>query len=299
MIDLHMHSKYSSDGIEEVSDMLKMAEDLNLKCISITDHNDCRAYKDLKVKEIRYVFSGKIITGVELNTKALSIPIEILGYNIDPEKMTEEISKNYPSNIERNKIELKRLYEKCIKANIKLPDDFVQKYDGSIYASKYLYQFITKNEDNKKFFNENSWKDSNVFYREYMSNPKTLFYVDMEDVLPDLKEACKMIRNCGGIVSIPHIYEYRENSVKILEYIINELIDIQEPLVDGLECYYRNFTKEQTDYLLNICEKYNLIVSGGSDYHGRVKPHIKMGVGEGNLNVPDEIINNWKDIKYV
>lgn len=290
MIDLHTHSKYSSDGIDEVSFMLQTAEKLKLKYLSITDHNSCGAYDDLNKKEIREIFSGKIITGVELNTKVLGIPIEILGYNINPKKMQQLIDKTYMSNIERNKLEVKRLYEKAIEAGIILSDDFVQKYDGKIYGSKYFHQFIAKDENNKQFINENSFNDSNIFYREYMSNPSTKFFVDMDDVLPSFEKASEIVREAGGMVFLPHIYEYRENSEKILEYILKHY------KIDGIECYYRNFTKDQTTYLLDLCNKNNFYVSGGSDYHGSVKPKVKMGLGEGSLCVPDDIVEKWKKI---
>lgn len=290
MIDLHMHSKYSTDGCEEVSYMLELAEKLGLKYISITDHNQCLAYNDLKNGEVREIFSGKIITGVELNTKVLGIPIEILGYNIDPEKLQKLIDKTYLSVDERNKIEVERIYEKAKEAGLILPDDFVERYDGTVYCSKYFHSVITKDESNKQYINENSWNDSNIFYREYMSNPKTPFYVNMDDVLPDFEISCKIVKDAGGDVFLPHIYEYRENSERILKHILDNY------KIDGIECYYRNFTKEQTDYLLGVCKENNLFVSGGSDYHGRVKPNINMGIGEGTLNVPDNIVENWKKI---
>lgn len=290
MIDLHMHSKYSSDGIDEVSYMLKQAEDLNLKYISITDHNSCLAYNDLSKEEIRNIYSGKIIPGVELFTKVLGIPIEILGYNIDSQKMQELIDKTYLSNLERNKLEVKRLYEKCIKANVKLPDDFVEKYDGSIFGSKYLHKYITQDEENKRLISDSSWADSNVFYREYMSNPNTQFFVDMNDSLPDFEKSSEIVREAGGQVFLPHIFEYRENSERILNHILENY------KFDGIECYYRNFTTEQSEFLLDICKKNNLFISGGSDYHGIVKPKIKMGIGEGNLCVPDNIVEPWKKV---
>ena len=290
MIDLHMHSKYSTDGCEEVEYMLQMAEGLGLKYISITDHNQCLAYNDLKIEEVRNKFSGKIITGVELNTKILGIPIEILGYNIDPEKLQELIEKTYLSVDERNKIEVERIYEKAKEAGLILPDDFVEKYDGTVYCSKYFHKTITQDENNKQYINENSWNDSNIFYREYMSNPKTKFYVNMDDVLPDFEVSCKIVKEAGGDVFLPHIYEYRENSERILENIL------QNYKIDGIECYYRNFTEEQTKYLLQVCNENGLYVSGGSDFHGRGKPNVKMGIGEGNLNVPDNIVENWKKI---
>ena len=290
MIDLHMHSKYSTDGCEDVSYMLELAEELGLKYISITDHNQCLAYNDLKNVEVREIFSGKIITGVELNTKVLGIPIEILGYNIDPEKLQKLIDETYLSVDERNKIEVERIYEKAKEAGLNLPEDFVERYDGTVYCSKYFHNTITQDENNRQYINENSWNDSNIFYREYMSNPKTPFYVNMDDVLPDFETSCKIVKEAGGDVFLPHIYEYRENSERILKYILDNY------KIDGIECYYRNFTEEQTDYLLSVCQEYNLHVSGGSDYHGRVKPHINMGIGEGKLNVPDNIVEKWKKI---
>ena len=204
--------------------------------------------------------------------------------------MQRQIDITYLSNTERNKLEVKRLYEKAVNVGIKLPDDFVKKYDGSIYGSKYFHNYIIKDESNRKYINENSWKDSNVFYREYMSNPSTDFFVDMNDCLPDFEKAVEIVHRAGGMAFIPHIFEYRENSMKILNYILENYT------FEGIECYYRNFTKDQTDFLLDICRQHNFYVSGGSDYHGYVKPKVEMGIGEGDLNVPDDIVEIWKKV---
>ncbi len=85
MIDLHIHSNYS-DGTDDISDILKKAEKFGLKYISITDHNNCKAYDELNNSSIRNIFSGKIIKGIEMNTKILDIPIEVLGYGVDTDK---------------------------------------------------------------------------------------------------------------------------------------------------------------------------------------------------------------------
>ena len=63
--------------------------------------------------------------------------------------------------------------------------------------------------------------------------------------------------------------------------------------IDGIECYYTNFTDEENKAVLEFAKKHNLLVSGGSDYHGDAKPGISIGIGKGNLHVPDEIISNW------
>lgn len=104
MLDLHMHTRYS-DGSDEVSMVLEKAEKLKLKCIAITDHNTCLEYNELKDEKIRSLFSGKIIPGVELNTKVLGIPIEILGYNVDTDLLQKYIDETYMSNEERCKLE--------------------------------------------------------------------------------------------------------------------------------------------------------------------------------------------------
>lgn len=286
MIDLHMHTNYS-DGYDSVKELLKKAESIDLQCISITDHNNCGGYSELKDVATRQMFSGKIIPGVELNTKVLNVPIEILGYNIDTNITAQLISDTYLNNNERDKLEVQRLYEKCTNENIELPDDFVDKYDGSTYASKYLHSYITENSKNRSLISEQSWNNSNIFYREYMSNPESKFFVDMDDILPDFETASRIIREAHGLVFIPHIFEYRDNSEKILNFILKNY------KIDGIECYYRNFTKEQTEYLLDICKKHNLYVSGGSDYHGKNHPGVEMGIGEGSLHVPEYITGPW------
>lgn len=85
MIDLHMHTTYS-DGTESCTTVLKKCQEKNLNYISITDHNTALAYKELETLDVKSLFSGKIVPGIELNTKALNIPIEILGYGIDYQK---------------------------------------------------------------------------------------------------------------------------------------------------------------------------------------------------------------------
>ena len=169
MLDLHMHTRYS-DGSDEVSMVLEKAEKLKLKCIAITDHNTCLEYNELKDEKIRSLFSGKIIPGVELNTKVLGIPIEILGYNVDTDLLQKYIDETYMSNEERCKLEVERLYSKCISEGILLPEDFVEKYDGSMYASKYLHSLITKDENNyrhisvgKKLKNQIFWDAINMY----------------------------------------------------------------------------------------------------------------------------------------
>lgn len=236
---------------------------------------------------LKIIFLGKIITGIELNTKILNIPIEILGYNIDYTKMDSLLPSFYTSSKERNKIECTRLYQKCLATGIRISEKDVSTYDCSCFASQFIHTLIKKDEYNKQFIDEDAWDNSSIFYRKYISNPNTSLYIEMDDIVPNFETASKLIRQCGGLVFVPHIFEYRENSEKILDYILNN------HKIDGIECYYTTFSNEQTQRLLQICKDKNLHISGGSDYHGAAKPKVHMGIGHGNLRIPINITSNW------
>lgn len=286
MIDLHTHTKYS-DGADSLIELLKNAESKKLNIISITDHNTALAYDELGKMNYKQYYTGKIIPGIELNTKVLGVPIEILGYGIDYKKMSEILGDVYIPAEERNKIEVKRLYDRCIKAGIKLEKDCLKNFDGTSFASKFIQSEIKKYQENKDIITEDAWNDTKVFYRKYMSNPEGILYVEMDDFVPDFNVASELVKKAGGLVFLPHIYEYRENSERILSYILENY------KIDGIECFYTTFTDEQKTGLVKLCKDRELYMSGGSDYHGKNKPNVDIGIGFGNLKVEDSIIDDW------
>ena len=86
MKDLHLHTNHS-DGRISVKDLLTRAENAKLKTISITDHNNVGAYKELANPDVRSLFSGKIIPGIELEFGYNGVKSELLGYDFDLQKM--------------------------------------------------------------------------------------------------------------------------------------------------------------------------------------------------------------------
>ena len=97
----------------------------------------------------------------------------------------------------------------------------------------------------------------------------------------------EILKKAGGLVFVPHVYIYGDNSKRVFENIINYKID-------GFECYYSRFIPEQTNFLLDFCKKNGLYISGGSDYHGNTKPDIDIGTGVNmNLNIKEEVIKPW------
>lgn len=288
MIDLHIHTIYS-DGTESCKTILEKCQEKELQYISITDHNTALAYNELEKLNTSSLFKGNIIPGIELNTKVLDIPIEILGYGIDYEKMNNLVEKVYLSPTERNKIEVSRLYKKCIENNIYLDKNCLERYTPDMFASVFFHNEITKNDKNKAIISPEAWNSSKDFYRQYMSDPQNKLYVEMDDLVPDFETAGNLIRNANGLIFIPHIFEYKKNSKIILKHILKNYT------IDGIECYYTTFSKEQTKELITLCTNKKLFISGGSDFHGKNKPDVNIGTGNGSLKIPEHILNNWKN----
>ena len=98
----------------------------------------------------------------------------------------------------------------------------------------------------------------------------------------------KIIHNADGLAFLAHPYIYIVNSVEEMVESIAKRYNI-----DGIECYYSTFNKKQTKNMVNCAKKYNLYISGGSDFHGARKPDIRIGEGKENLNIKTKIISNW------
>ena len=150
----------------------------------------------------------------------MNVPIEILGYGINTTEMKELLKSVYLPVEERNKIEVKRLYDKCIALGLQLDEDCLERYEPNGFASKFIQSEIKKYQENAMLIDSDVWDDSKLFYRKYMSNPEGPLYVEMDDLVPDFATAASLIRKCGGLVFIPHIFEYRQNAGKILNFIL-------------------------------------------------------------------------------
>jgi hypothetical protein len=98
-------------------------------------------------------------------------------------------------------------------------------------------------------------------------------------------ESISAIRNAGGVAVLAHPLQLKLGRDGELESIVKRLAGFG---LQGLECYYRNHTAEDTAAMLALADKLRLVATGGSDFHGSNRPHIRLGVGEGNLHVPTE-----------
>ncbi|MDO5556365.1 MAG: PHP domain-containing protein [Clostridia bacterium] len=287
MIDLHTHTTYS-DGTDDLTTLLINAEKSNLKVLSITDHVTCKSYEELSYMDVSQYYTGKILTGCELYSTIEGQTIELLGYNIDTTLFNKLLPTMYYNEAEDNKWQSKKLLQICHNLGIIMNYDTLKINYHTEFCGDIILNEIVKHPQNKNIFdNECAWYDSNIFYRECMTNSKSKFFINKTSFYPTINKVIDLIKSAGGLVFIPHIFIYGDNSMKFFNILT------QNYSIDGIECYYTLFTNEQTNFLLNYCNKNNLLISGGSDYHGKTKPNTYLGIGKGNMNIPKSILDNW------
>lgn len=291
MIDIHIHTIYS-DGSKTVEEILKMCEQRKLEYISITDHNHCGAYYD-KVLKNNKIFKGKIIKGCELNAEFQSRSIEILGYNINPDVIMSWKEKYYSPEITRKNT--KEIYDRFLKILDKKgviyneKDIRPQKYEEEL-IERPIWEEVIKHPENKEIIGEEYFGTTllKLFFRKEVTNPNSEYFLNRASTFPNAKEVVDIIHKSGGKAFLAHPFEYKfENTIKLIDDLIKET-----PL-DGIECFHPSANEEQMELLVDYARKNNLFISGGSDYHGKLKPDIEIGIGKGNLNIPKDFVEEW------
>lgn len=291
MIDLHMHT-INSDGTDSTEDLLKKAERLKLKYISITDHDNCHAHEEIREQNLQKLFSGKIITGIEIKCIYNKKSIEVLGYKFDLDKMSKWVKEFYKDK-SKEMLQTKyfnKIYDACKKLGFKLTDkDKIQWDPKTDWASFTIYTDLKKYKENEGVYVEDILNDFTTFNKKYCGDPNNILYIDKSEDYPSLETAIKAIKDCGGLVFMPHLFIYK--AIKDKEAFIEDIITNYD--VDGLECYHSEFSEAEIQYLLELTKNRNLLRSGGSDYHGTNKKNIEMAVGKGNLKIEDNLVEDW------
>ena len=285
MVDLHTHTTYS-DGDKNLKELLKEAEKNNVTILSITDHDTVDAYDELKTLNYKEYYTGRIIPGAEFNSVFNNAKIELLGYDFDVEKIKEFCKNTYTKNSEYMDLnrEFELMMDTCHKNGI-IVDDIV--YDKSLgWPIDLIYESIIKHEENKKLFTDRAWDDVSYFFRSCTCNMEFPLYIDFSNQMPNAKDVSDAIRNAGGKVFLAHLYLYPlKDHIAYLDKLVNENI------IDGIEVYHSKFTQEESKILERYTKEHNLLISGGTDYHGDKKIGRLIGSGYGNINITEDMVN--------
>jgi len=105
---------------------------------------------------------------------------------------------------------------------------------------------------------------------------------------PQFAEAVQHIRDAGGIGSLAHPIRLREDLAAILP-------ELRAAGLNAIEAYHSDHSPSQTALYLELAAQHGLLVTGGSDFHGAVKPEIRLGTGrDGNLRVPEDLVDRLR-----
>lgn len=272
-IDLHIHST-ASDGTLSPVEILNLAEKLNLGAFSITDHDSIEGSKQILCAKA----SGSIqfLTGVEISVSPLT-PLQdsgtfhILGYRIDVKDRTlnENLNLLKTARKNRNPKIIQRLNSLGIDLTIEevLKDAAETDLVGRPHIARSLVKrgFAASIDD---------------AFQAFLAVGKPA-YVDKFRL--DCKKAIEIIRGAGGIPVLAHPYLLKLKAGVDLEAFVTVLKSMG---LKGIEAYYPDHTASQTSRYIEIAKRFNLLITGGTDFHGALIPQIQMGSGTGDFSVP-------------
>lgn len=272
-IDLHTHSIESLDGTYTPIQLVEIAINSGIKYLAIADHDSIKSIE----KAIDYASDKNIIVipAIELSAIIDDTPLHILGYNIDyhHEGYTQRRKFVDDKLINWSKLAINKALEYGFKFNSE--DVYKIREDGLICEELIGHVILndSRNDNDERLFEfrEGGKLSDNPtfnFYKEFYTKDKPCF-VEYDFNIP-LKEASKLIHESGGKMFLAH----PKHNIGFNEDLLNKIID--EGL-DGIEVFSSYHDNKATDFYFNKAKENNLLMSVGSDFHGRSKPSIKMG----------------------
>jgi 3',5'-nucleoside bisphosphate phosphatase len=277
-IDLHIHST-ASDGTLTPFEILALAETLHLGAISLTDHDAVDGNRDLLRTGVPR--SIRFLTGIEIS--ALPPPLfpvsgsfHILGYGIDIEDkaLNQTLITLQDARKNRNPYIIRKLNTLGIKVDL----DQVSQFSGECQLGRpHIANYLV---------HEGFAESIDEAFDKYLGKGKPAY---VEKLRISCREAIKLILDAGGLPVLAHPYLLKLEKGVVFEELIVELKSIG---LKGIEIYYPEHPLESVRFYAKIAREYNLIITGGTDFHGDIKPEIKLGSGFGDLFVPYEIYEN-------
>ena len=274
-IDLHIHST-ASDGTFTPAQVVSHAHRLKLKAIAITDHDTVSGSKEALLSGIPP--SLEFLTGVEISATPPSFypgsgSFHLLGYSIrlDDPQLNRTLEKLQQARKNRNPAIINRLNELGISITL----DEVRREAGEGQLGRpHIAQLMVK---------KRAAASIDEAFDRFLGTGKPA-YVNKQRV--ECFEAIEIILAAGGVPVLAHpgLLDYKTDNQ------LDELIGkLKKAGIQGVEVYYSGHTPDQTRLYAELAKRHDLLMTGGSDFHGTIQPEIEMGSGQGDLIVPYEL----------
>ena len=280
-IDLHIHST-ASDGTfsptEIVNKALKLTEKDSPVVIALTDHDTVAGIDEFQKAAAKHKDRLTAISGLEISTDYHGVEIHVLGYNIDiPNKeLLDRLAVCRESRDGRNEKIIQKLQEQGFKISM---DEIKPDKPGETIARPHIAKLLMK----KKYVS--SVQEA---FDKYLAEGRCCY---VERIMPTPEEATHLIKNSGGIPVLAHLMLYKKLDSSQKEALVRELKDAG---LIGIETYYNTYTPVEQEYVAGLAKQWGLIETGGTDFHGQNKPHISLFTGQGEMEVPQKVLENLK-----
>ena len=263
--DLHVHT-IESDGTYTPAQLVKEAIKRGLSAVAIADHDTvgsvAQALKEAQETEL------EIIPGIELTSQQDNQEIHMLGYFLDY-KQQELLDKL--RLVQQNRVSrVYRIVENLKKLGVGLNAQTIFDISGrGTVGRMHIARALLLD----------GWVDSIAeAFRKYIGDNSPAYVCGFR--LSAL-EAIMLIRDAGGVAVLAHPY-ILDNDELILKFVGYGL--------QGLEVYYPEHSQSQINFYLDLAKNLGLLVTGGSDFHGSVKPDIKLGM----IKIPLELVEKLR-----
>ena len=276
MVDLHAHTT-ASDGSLSPSQLVELALEKNLSSVGITDHDTIAGWDEALIKGAD--LGIEIVPGVELSTAYEGGRFHLLGYLFERDSQlasTLEIIQRERGNRNANIFaNLEKLGVPLDEAEVRV---FAGRDEGELGRPHFARAMVA---------------------RGYVASTQEAFDQYLADGSPGYapkkvlspEEAIALIHAAGGVAIWAHPPMRKKVSYDELEERLRDWIGWG---LDGLEIYYSQYTPEDAAWTLAMTEKYNLIGSGGSDFHGISKLDVHLGKTHTGAAVPDGVLQQIK-----
>lgn len=274
LCDLHTHSIFS-DGTSSPKELFSLAKEAGLSAVALTDHNTIAGIEFFLEEGKK--FNIEAIPGVEISVDYNEKELHILALCIDEkhfDKVYDFLKIPRIRKEESNKLLTERLIEKGYIIDY---NKLKSKYSGTLNRVHFALELIKKG---------------------YVTSIKEAF-----DTVLSVKH---------GLYEQPKRYSVQEviefiSSINAVSVLAHPLLNLsKQELVDflpkakeygllAIETKYSRYTKEECEFSTQMAKEFGLLESGGSDFHGENKPDIKIGVGQGDLQVPYEFLSKMKN----
>ena len=274
-IDLHVHSTYS-DGTLTPAELLKLAEERGLSAFALTDHDATKGLDEILA--LSADSPVEVVPGIEITSAIPGKDIHILGYyiNFHRPELQEFLKDLIWKREDRNRKMCERLHDAGLSITY---DDLV--------ASVTPNTILTRMHFARFLYNAGEVSSLNEAFSRYLGD-RCPTYVHREKVLPE--DAVRIIRKVGGVPVLAHpiLYGFSDDKLDRL------VASLKDAGLAGIEAVYSTYQGADERQIRALAKKYDLLLTGGSDFHGSNKPHIQLGTGMGKLFIPEEFLDGIK-----